>query len=172
MRKIVDGIAYVTIGEDRASSCRGCAARYTHALCDSLSGNLRGNLTAADYSCKNKIWILASDKKPTMEMVIVPTDTLSTYALDWAAAKYLGYVHKDGNVYINGWRPHDDWTQTGAIIESEWISVYPVDGDWRAVKQGFCEATGPTPHTAVLRCFVRLWAGSEVAVPRRLVKYD
>lgn len=166
MQKIVDGIAYVTTGEDVAGSCKGCVARYEHGLCDSLCGEL----TTAEYNCGKNVWALASDKKPAM--ITVPTDTLSKYALDWAAAKYLGYVHKDGNVYLNGWRPHDDWTQTGAIIESEGISVYPVDGGWRAVKQGFCEDTGPTPRTAALRCFVRLWSGPEVAVPRRLVNYD
>jgi len=162
MQKIVDGTTYVTTS-GRSLSCMGCVARCDQGLCDSLCGDL----TLAAVVCK--IWVLASDKKPKLKMVTVPTDTLSKYALDWAAAKYLGYVHKDGNVYLNGWRPHDDWTQTGAIIESEGISVYPVDGGWRAVKQGFCEATGPTPRTAALRCFVRLWSGPEVAVPRRLV---
>ena len=165
MQKIVDGVTYVTTSEYSPASCKGCIARYEHGLC----GSLCGELTTAEYACGKNVWVLASDKKPAT--VTVPTDTLNANALDWAVAKYRGYVHKDGNVYLNDWQPHSNWTQTGAIIETEELSLKPVDGGWRAVKQGFCEATGPTPLVAALRCFVRLWAGPEIAVPKHLVKY-
>jgi hypothetical protein len=84
--------------------------------------------------------------------------------LDAAVARALGMpaqIYEDGNCYAmqhGGCRhfdPSTDWSQGGPIIEREWMTIYPMDGNdhWRALV-GSSYGDGPTPLVAAMRAFV------------------
>ena len=123
---------------------------------------------------------------------MVKTSELTGSALDWAVAKcgewdgntdadLLGYVRgADGWAY----NPSIDWSQGGAIIEWEKITLRFSENNWVAEwwadnsgmaknpAQRFCPnrfEVGPTPLVAAMRCFVASRLGAEVDVTSELL---
>ena len=113
------------------------------------------------------------------------TSELSGAALDWAVAKCEGYFGinmasvRDGVTdvfYFEKWEPSTNWSQGGAIIERERLSITPRDGFWDAlVHDRLFEddgsdhySTGETPLIAAMRCYVASRLGDEVEVPDEL----
>jgi hypothetical protein len=117
---------------------------------------------------------------------------LNEAALDWAAAKCLGfkYIHvfkgdrvqvmvsnkKDSSYYFN---PSDNWAQGGEIIEQEEISIKHVvpamrDSIWQAFPSltakgaGGKWGVGPTPLVAAMRCYVATRLGEDIELPEEL----
>lgn len=108
------------------------------------------------------------------------TSELSGAALDWAVAKCevgdsVGSF-LDGVVphpEYNNYRPSTDWSQGGAIIERERITVIwreifgtPEESYW--VAEIDCPLTqdyGATPLIAAMRCYVASKLGDEIEVP-------
>lgn len=113
--------------------------------------------------------------------------------LDWLVVKIEGrecYVEtgpKSGKKYLMAFthccltgekehsevfNPSENWSQGGPIIDREKIGVdYYNTGKplWIAGIAGtFQQATGPTPLTAAMRCFVASRLGNEVEVPDEL----
>jgi hypothetical protein len=116
----------------------------------------------------------------------IKTSELTGAALDWAVAQCEGapiYVTKGQRLERMDSDRHDpvffqpstDWSQGGAIIEREKISVgyqrySSPDGTlWDAVLQPAPTKTyleyGPTLLIAAMRCFVASKLGDEVEVP-------
>ena len=116
------------------------------------------------------------------------TSELSGAALDWAVLMAEGWsaitatdnggtelwVHKDGK-YKNPklYHPSNNWMQGGPIIEREKIGVDCDDqGVWFAsydLSAGTSwGATGTTPLTAAMRCYVASKLGDEVQIPEGL----
>jgi hypothetical protein len=89
-------------------------------------------------------------------------------ALDWAVARCEGGV---GNSDLLGawYAPSTDWSQGGAIIEREGISVWVFDDvTWKAevpLVGVDCVYEGSTPLVAAMRCYVVSKLGDEVDVP-------
>ncbi|MES2942944.1 MAG: phage protein NinX family protein [Pseudomonadota bacterium] len=117
------------------------------------------------------------------------TSELMEQALDWAVATAEGWVfrteptnwfgnkpwferrHSDGISRCETLAYTDVWELAGPIIERECISILnPFDhyqgGGWGARKRnGNHQATGPTPLTAAMRCYVMSRHGESVEVP-------
>jgi Protein of unknown function (DUF2591) len=114
---------------------------------------------------------------------------LTGKALDWAVAKAQGFSYEKYQQYRDAWltaiyrpshwKPSEDWSQCGPIIERERLEVTPwgVDGEWRA--QDFYEPSpgvpcaeqyGPTPLIAAMRCYVTSKLGDEIEIPEILLK--
>jgi hypothetical protein len=120
------------------------------------------------------------------------TSELTGAALDWAVAKAERldcYVDMRGS--RNGWAtfvdfgehthirytPSEHWGFGGPIIEREWISLecWPNESDegtrWAATRYeqpAICEAYGPTPLIAAMRCYVAACLGDEIELPEEL----
>lgn len=110
------------------------------------------------------------------------TSELIGAALDWAVAesnetpiyrsgKTLTRMDMDGQHY---WQPSTDWAQAGPIIERKWITLecWPNESDenmrWAGTiydTRPVCEALGPTPLIAAMRCYVASVLGDEVNIP-------
>lgn len=107
--------------------------------------------------------------------MLIKTSELTSSALDWAVAKCLGYVHTDGNVYLNYWAPSTEWSHAGPIIEREritvnigWTTEQPLASIWTVKnKEGFAafKQRGSTPLIAAMRCYVKSKLGDSVEVP-------
>lgn len=108
------------------------------------------------------------------------TSELSGAALDWAVAQCEGEEvsvirgQLETRWTDNGWKPSTDWAQGGPIIEQKWITVecWPNESDenmrWAGTiydKPPLCEAMGPTPLIAAMRCYVASVLGDEVNIP-------
>ena len=115
------------------------------------------------------------------------TSELNGVALDWAVAKCegllgFGYRNDMGLLRITlstgedeYFKPTLDWSQGGAIIEREKISLWSRGKkEWAA--ESFTpnelgpEETGETPLIAAMRCYVESELGDYVAVPADLYK--
>lgn len=98
------------------------------------------------------------------------TSELTGAALDWAVAQCEGKIY-----HGPAWSKYStDWAQGGPIIEREWIAIecWPNESDenmrWAGTvydKPPLCEALGPTPLIAAMRCYVASVLGDEVDVP-------
>lgn len=120
------------------------------------------------------------------------TSTLAGDALDEAVALSLGYVVSgtaeaygytqwetpDRRILCHPFRPSEDWSEGGPIIEREGIghdripTVAGVPREFCAWQYRDIEGTkptarnyGPTPLVAAMRCFVISKLGDEVEVP-------
>lgn len=118
------------------------------------------------------------------------TNELTGAALDWAVAKcellngadYTLEVDRDfdGTLRINfgGMYPEwsTDWSEGGAIIERERLSITPRDGYWEAYyhdnlfKDDGSDyfKIGTTPLIAAMRCYVASKMGDYIEVPKEL----
>lgn len=103
--------------------------------------------------------------------------------LDWVAAKCEGLLDPWGMCAPVGFRPSDDWSQGGPIIERERMAVTCTPVDWCAYRHsgvrrhaGFetyawtHKHVGPTPLIAAMRCYVASKLGEEVEVPDALLE--
>lgn len=98
------------------------------------------------------------------------TSELTGAALDWAVMQCRGLVWA-----LHGRVPFStDWAQGGPIIEQKWITLecWPNESDenmrWAGTiydKPPLCEAMGPTPLIAAMRCYVASVLGDEVNIP-------
>lgn len=117
------------------------------------------------------------------------TSDLKDFALDWAAAKAMGipvelnygecvyweYIRNSEGKIIDFepvrivWKPSTSWTQGGAIIERERITIDARQHGklWFAYsrKVNADEIAGNTPLVAAMRCFVASVLGDEVDLP-------
>ena len=64
--------------------------------------------------------------------------------------------------------PSTDWSQGGAIIERERISITHQVGQWAAQTDDDLFAYGPTPLVAAMRCYVASKLGDTVDIPAEL----
>ena len=103
--------------------------------------------------------------------------------LDWLVAKCEGkngVLHGSGiarciviaaasGVYKGTFKPTENWSQGGPIIESEGINLsahYKIHtGEWQAWCERGPSAYGSTSLIAAMRCFVASRLGDEVEVP-------
>ncbi len=96
------------------------------------------------------------------------TSELTGAALDWAVIKSNGNYapFPDGcDAYSS------DWAHGGPIIEREYIQL-TIDLGWIATRRegaDVCEAHGPTPLIAAMRCYVASVLGDEVEIPATLL---
>lgn len=73
------------------------------------------------------------------------------------------------------WRYSTEWSQSGPIIEREWINFYEHDprfypGLWRAWHRSTgASGSGSTPLIAAMRCYVTSKLGDEVDIPQELL---
>ena len=116
--------------------------------------------------------------------------------LDWLVAKieeesdkrltlfrreaYTGWpiereIEFDSAPQFERWSPTRLWAQGGPIIEREGINggprPRPHTGQWQSFMcsdRGVCEASGPTPLIAAMRCYVASKLGDEVEIPEEL----
>ena len=105
--------------------------------------------------------------------------------LDWLVAKCEGkngVLHGSGiarciviaaasGVYKGTFKPTENWSQGGPIIEREFIAArfWKSEGAWAAdVRGGVFEQYGPTALIAAMRCFVASKLGDEVEIPDEL----
>lgn len=108
------------------------------------------------------------------------TSELIGAALDWAVAQCEGEEvsvirgQLETRWTDNGWKPSTDWAQGGPIIERKWITLecWPNESDenmrWAGTiydSRPLCEALGPTPLIAAMRCYVASVLGNEVNIP-------
>ena len=116
------------------------------------------------------------------------TSELTGAALDWVVAKCEGNTFAGDYPHLlsAGFRPpkySTDWAQGGPIIEREEINLLKRDDNpWYGYAYRFgkhkkmrgqrgCEifrATGQTPLTAAMRCYVASKLGDEVEIPEEL----
>ena len=99
-------------------------------------------------------------------------------ALDWAVTKAEGFntsIEQGETWGCWGWAT--DWTQGGAIIEREGISIYlDTNNLWQAnIFDGNpavfgTGVEGSTPLIAAMRCYVASQLGDEVDVPDEVLK--
>ena len=102
--------------------------------------------------------------------------------LDWLVAKCEGRDIRPGRwrgkFSSNGgiWKPSENWSQGGPIIEREGIELLlSFEGHTRAILNRFdltvkpTEKHGPTPLIAAMRCYVASKLGDEVEVPEELL---
>lgn len=115
----------------------------------------------------------------------IQTKNLTRRALDWAVAKCLGYVHADGNVYLNCWAPSTEWSQGGPIIDRlvqegmcllsrEYLILagrhgLPSESTYCEAHLNFIVTSGYTPLIAAMRCYVSSKLGEEIEIPDELV---
>jgi len=94
------------------------------------------------------------------------------------------YVDDTGNgfnrhYYREPWRPDEDWSQGGPIIEREKIDIeyyvsMPAGAPvmWLAVQRYNPDhqraSSGPTPLIAAMRCYVASKLGDEIDIPKEL----
>lgn len=126
--------------------------------------------------------------------MIVKTTELTGAALDWAVAKCEGFAlhkdcmlngelrtgwhisgrHSDRNYWIplETYSPSTDWSQSGPIIDREWIEL---EKHWD-VRVAFVRlddisvyAYGPTSPIASMRAYVAAKIGDEIEVPDELL---
>ena len=64
--------------------------------------------------------------------------------------------------------PSTDWSQGGAIIERERISITHQVGQWAAQTDDDLFAYGPPPLVAAMRCYVASKLGDTVDIPAEL----
>jgi hypothetical protein len=112
------------------------------------------------------------------------TEELTGITLDWAVAQCegllgFGYRNDMGLLRITlstgedeYFKPTLDWSQCGAIIAREKISLWSRGKEWAAEsftpnEQGH-EETGKTPLVAAMRCYVASKMGDDVEVPEEL----
>lgn len=108
------------------------------------------------------------------------TSELIGAALDWAVAQCEGEEvsvirgQLETRWTENGWKPSTDWAQGGQIIEREWITLecWPNESDenmrWAGTiydSRPLCEALGPTPLIAAMRCYVASVLGDKINIP-------
>lgn len=130
------------------------------------------------------------------EPIKVDVENLHGAGLDWAVAKCNGLeLHKDAllnGVVMEGWwvsgyymdpnqwirlsqlRYSEDWSQSGAIIEREKITVGPQENHWWAacayVNDDEAEGyTGATPLMAAMHCYVVKKMGPTIEIPAELL---
>ena len=110
------------------------------------------------------------------------TSEFSGAALDWAVAKAESIINGDnldiGFINEGGYSPSTDWSQGGAIIEREGISLeYDGLGTWVAWLHhedkeygGVMRSEGQdtTPLIAAMRCYVASKLGDNVELPEEL----
>ena len=117
-------------------------------------------------------------------MKTMKTSELNGVALDWLVAQCegllgFGYRNDMGLLRITlstgedeYFKPTLDWSQCGAIIEQEGISLdYDGLGTWVATiitNGSVFEGSGGTPLEAAMRCYVESELGDYVAVPADL----
>ncbi len=110
------------------------------------------------------------------------TNELTGAALDWAVAKCeiypMGIWYDEDELPMvredetSEYKPSTDWTQGGAIIESEIIGLdYDAAEGWQArdFDTQQITATGRTPLEAAMRCYVASKLGDEIEVPEELL---
>ena len=110
----------------------------------------------------------------------IKTAELTGSALDWAVAKCEGIKLNEGNTLSNDcdvYAPSTDWSQGGAIIEREEISISREFSSGRVQWKAWFPAIiqgryglkpacyGETPLAAAMRCYVASKLGDEVDVP-------
>ena len=110
--------------------------------------------------------------------MLIKTNELTGAALDWAVAKCEGknwnLVESFLDYYDEGEMHYStNWTQGGPIIEREKISLFEGVNDWSAktsIDHPLWDVRweGPTPLTAVMRCYVASKLGDEVEIPDSL----
>jgi hypothetical protein len=95
------------------------------------------------------------------------TNELTGAALDWAVAQCEGlasYIE-----IVEGFKPSTDWTQGGAIIECEGITLRCGLHSWDAELPEFhVLMDGTTPLIAAMRCYVASKLGDEVQIPDKV----
>jgi hypothetical protein len=122
-------------------------------------------------------------------MTKIKTSELTKMALRWVVAQCeygdgrqivvlhghsIGVESHTGSGFQFIFRPDEDWSQGGPIIEREKLKLRPGGGadsdDWVAASySGAWCCVGPTPLTAAMRCFVASKLGDEVDVPEELL---
>ena len=100
--------------------------------------------------------------------------------LDWLVAKCEGRDIRPGRwrgkFSSNGgiWKPSENWSQGGPIIEREKIDLnhyrlQDLTAQWDAsIDSWDSDWAGPTPLIAAMRCYVASKLGDEVEVPDEL----
>ena len=104
------------------------------------------------------------------------TSELTGATLDWAVAKCEGIDYMKDDVRFRGAyarKYSTDWSQGGAIIEREGISLSRRGEHswsvWGAVLNDFeFDEEGETPLIAAMRCYVAFKLGDEVELPEEL----
>ncbi|ASD10576.1 phage protein NinX family protein [Pseudomonas aeruginosa] len=135
------------------------------------------------------------------ETVEVKTCELEGPALDWAVATAQGWIryeedsvelgwywHTDPEnapygpiIYLGDWRPSNNWSQCGPLIEKYRFEFEWVGNDWHGEPLNFFTAcgfdmpadaasAGPTHLIAACRAIVRAKYGKTVSVPAELIK--
>ena len=116
----------------------------------------------------------------------VKTNILNGVALDWAVATAEGYkAELDDNEVVSWkiilsnayrlvWQPSTNWSQAGAIIERELITLdyNPLKFEgrpWIATLPSGVEEQGATPLIAAMRAYVSSVLGDEVDIPEDLL---
>ena len=109
------------------------------------------------------------------------TIELENAALDWAVAKCEGHnqtsrwmeIFTYQNSHKKGYNYSSDWSQGGAIIEREGMSLEfrPMGSmhEWVAFNDDVF-AGGETPLIAAMRCYVAYKLGYEVDIPQELTE--
>lgn len=128
-----------------------------------------------------------------MEMVSMRAKELFGTALDWAVAKAEGYID-DPESWLYGaslkeveastFRPRENWSVGGPLIEREkiqltplnqdnpkygWAAAYKDRGEWGDDLYSVHRQRGITPLVAAMRCFVAAKLGDTVQVPQGLL---
>jgi hypothetical protein len=116
----------------------------------------------------------------------VKTSILNGVALDWAVATAEGHkAELDDNEVVSWkvilsnayrlvWQPSTNWSQAGAIIERELITLdyNPLKSKgrpWIATLPSGAEEQGATPLIAAMRAYVSSVLGDEVDIPEDLL---
>jgi hypothetical protein len=117
----------------------------------------------------------------------VKTSILNGVALDWAVATAEGHkAELDDNEVVSWkvilsnayrlvWQPSTNWSQAGAIIERELITLdynplNPNEGrPWIATTRSGAEEYGATPLIAAMRAYVSSVFGDDVDIPEDLL---
>jgi hypothetical protein len=116
----------------------------------------------------------------------VKTSIINGFALDWAVATAEGYkAELDDNEVVSWkiilsnayrlvWQPSTNWSQAGAIIERELITLdyNPLKFEgrpWIATLPSGVEEQGATPLIAAMRAYVSSTFGDDVDIPEDLL---
>lgn len=110
--------------------------------------------------------------------VKVNSRDLSGSGLDYAVSICVGLRNPDGVVYcsyhgnIHKFKPCENWSQGGVIIEREGISWHCGNkSNWHAYMYGsFENVSGETPLIAAMRCYVVSKLGESVLIPVEFAK--
>lgn len=108
----------------------------------------------------------------------VKTMDLSGVLLRWAVARaerLRPRIGADGEVYVQErpWRPDEDWSIGGPILEREGIDLIRNLEHWTSFKVAsvahpHIRKTGMTPLVAAMRVWVTMRYGPELDVPAEL----